>query len=173
MPQPESTALKVSRVFLLILRVLNIVLVVVLVGWFFATFIWEPFFQRLFNVRPARIDAGMLMPTLRIWILLTLPALGAVHILLSRLLAMVETVRAGNAFVPENAALLKTIAWCMLALQVFALACGAMASIMNAAGSRIDWDWSPTGWLAVALLFVLAQVFEEGTRIRTELAEMI
>ena len=31
----------------------------------------------------------------------------------------------------------------------------------------------PTGWLAVALLFVLAQVFEEGTRIRTELEAMI
>ena len=173
MPHARSTALSIARVLLRIFRVLNLILGLVVLGWLLATFIWAPFFQHFFSVRPARLDPGLLMPALRMWMLLTLPALAAVNILLTRLLAMVETVRAGNPFVTGNAVRLKTIAWCMLGLQLFDLVCGAMAAIMNATGSRIDWHWSPTGWLAVALLFVLAQVFEEGTRIRTELEAMI
>ena len=90
-----------------------------------------------------------------------------------RLLAMVETVRSRDPFVPENAARLKTIAWCVLATQVLDLTFGVMAATLNAAGSNIEWKFSATGWLAVVLLFVLAWVFEEGTRLRADLETMI
>jgi hypothetical protein len=173
MPHAYSTALSIARALLRIFRGLNLIMGLMVLGWFLATFIWAPFFQHFFSVQPARLDPDLLLPALRVWMLLTLPALAAVHLLLTRLLAMVETVRAGNPFVPDNAVRLKTIAWCMLGLQLFDLVCGAMAAIMNAAGSRIEWHWWPTGWLAVALLFVLAQVFEEGTRMRGELEAMI
>ncbi len=113
------------------------------------------------------------MPLLRVWMLIAMPAVAAVHLMLSRLLDMVAAVRAGDPFVPENGARMKTIAWCMLAIQLFDLACGAMAAAMNAAGSGIDWSFSVAGWVAVALLFVLARVFEEGTRIRADLEAMI
>src|ERR1041385_6352525 len=156
MSRTYSTALGLSRVLLRILRALNLLMGVLLVSFFLASFVWEPVFREFFSVRPPRIDPGLLIPALRAWMLLTLPALAGVHILLSRLLAIVETVRAGDPFVPGNAARLKTIAWCMLGLQLFDLACGAMAGIMNAAGSRVDWHWSPSGWLAVVLLFDLA-----------------
>jgi hypothetical protein len=33
----------------------------------------------------------------------------------------------------------------------------------------IDWNFSVTPWLAVLLCFVLARVFEEGTRMREDL----
>ena len=92
---------------------------------------------------------------------------------LSRLLAVVETVRSGDPFVPQNAARLKTIAWCVLATQLLHLTFGMLAAAMNAAGSTIDWKFSLTGWLAVVLLFVLAQVFEEGTRMREDLEAMV
>jgi hypothetical protein len=68
---------------------------------------------------------------------------------------------------------LKTIAWCQLAIELLRLVFGAMAAMMNLAGSNIQWSFSPTGWLAVVLLFVLARVFEEGTRIRSDLEAMI
>ncbi len=97
----------------------------------------------------------------------------AVHVVLSRLLAVVETVRSGDPFVPENAARLQTIAWCVLATQLLDLTFGMMAATMNAAGSRIDWKFSVTGWVAVVLLFVLARVFEEGTLMREDLEKMI
>jgi hypothetical protein len=162
-----------SRALLMVARVLNLVIGVLLIVMFLASFGIEPVFRDFFSKQPPRIDPGLLMPALRFWMLLAAPAIAAVHILLSRLLAMVETVRRGDPFVPENAARMKTIAWCVLGLQLLHLAYGVMAAIVNAAGSNIQWTFSGTGWVAVLLLFVLARVFEEGTRIRADLEAMI
>lgn len=177
MSQPASTALGAARVLLGILRVLNLVVGVGLVLGFLASFAFEPVFVAFFTKRPASIDPGWLMPTLRLWMVLALPMVAVVHVLLARLVAVVGTVGAGDPFVAENAARLKTVAWCMLALQLLHLVFGAMAGLMNAAGSRIDWSsslgGSLNGWLGVALVFVLAQVFAEGTRMRADLEKMI
>jgi hypothetical protein len=48
-----------------------------------------------------------------------------------------------------------------------------MAATLNAAGSNVDWEFSANGWLGVVLVFVLARVFEEGTRMRQDLESMI
>ena len=109
----------------------------------------------------------------RLLFVLDVPMVAASHVLLSRLLAIVETVRAGDPFVPENAARLRTIAWCMLVHQLLQLTFGVMAANLRAAGADVDWTFSMSGWVAVVLLFVLARVFEEGTRIRAELEAMI
>jgi Protein of unknown function (DUF2975) len=173
LPDSYAAVLGVSRLLLNILRALNLLAGALLVACFVASFLYEPAFREFFLKQPPRTDSGLLVPVLRVWMLLTVPAIGAVHISLSRLLAMVETVRAGDPFVPDNAVRMKTIAWCTLGLQLFDLLCGVMVAIMNAAGSRMDWSFSVTGWLAVVLLFVLARVFEEGTRIRADLEAMI
>jgi Protein of unknown function (DUF2975) len=173
LPDSYATALGVSRALLRIARILNLGTVVLLAIFFAGSFVFEPAFREFFSKRPPTIDPGLLVPALRVWMLLALPAIAALHVLLSRLLAMVETVRVGDPFVPENAARMKTIAWCLLALQLLHLAYGAMAAIVNAAGSNIQWTFSPIGWVAVVLLFVLARVFEEGTRIRADLEAMI
>jgi Protein of unknown function (DUF2975) len=174
LPDSHATALRASRALLRIWRVLNLGTAALLIVIFAASFIFEPVFREFFSKRPPRIDPGLLMPALRIWMLLALPMVAAVHVLLSRLLAMVETVRLGDPFVPENAVRMKTIAWCVLALELLHLAFGVMAAIVNAAGSNIEgWSFSLTGWVAVVLLFVLARVFEEGTRIRADLEAMI
>lgn len=173
MLRPHSTALSASRILLKILRVFNLIMGVMLVVAVPASFLYEPLFFEFFTKRPPRIDPTWLIPVLRIWIVLALLLVAAVHVSLSRLLAVVETVRAGDPFVPENAARLKTIAWCVLATQLLHLTFGMMAATMNAAGSNIEWKLSLTGWLAVVLLFVLARVFEEGTRMREDLGTMI
>lgn len=173
MPDSYSTALGASRIFLRIARVLNLFTGALLLGCFLASFYFEPTFREFFSKRPPRIDPGLLIPTLRVWMLLSVPVIWIVHVMLSRLLDMVATVRMGDPFVPGNAIRMKTIAWCLLGLQLFHLLCGAMAATMNAAGSNIDWSFSATGWVAVVLLFVLARVFEEGTRIRADLEAMI
>lgn len=172
MPHSYATALGASRILLRILRVLNLLTGAVLIAMFLASFFFEPEFRAFFSKQP-RADAGLLLPILRFWMLLALPAIAAVHVSLSRLLEMVETVRAGDPFVPENAVRMKTIAWCTLGLQLFDLLCGAMVAAVNAAGSNMDWSFSATGWLAVVLLFVLARVFEEGARIRADLEAMV
>jgi hypothetical protein len=168
-----ATALGLSRTLLRLFRVLNLGVGAMLLAGFLASFLFEPLFRDFFTIHPERARPGMLMAVLRTWMLISVPVVAAVHIMLSRLLAMIETLRAGDPFVPENAVRMKTIAWCLLGVQLFNLVCGVMAAAMNAAGSRIEWSFSATGWLAVVLLFVLARVFEEGTRIRTDLEAMI
>lgn len=90
-----------------------------------------------------------------------------VHLLLTRLKSIVETVRAGDPFVPSNARHLQTTAWCLLAIQLLDLGFGAVSL---AADEPFGWNFSLTGWIAVILLFVLAKVFEQGTTMRDELA---
>lgn len=89
------------------------------------------------------------------------------HVLLTRLKAIVETVRAGDPFVAINAKRLKTIAWCLLALQLLDLGFGLASLLVEA---PLAWSFALTGWLAVILLFVLARVFEHGARMRDDLA---
>ena len=173
MSRRPSTALTVARLLLELMRAFNLVVGAGLVVAFVATFVFEPQFFAFFSKRPARIDASWLVPLLRLWMVLTLPLIGIVHVFFSRLLAVVATVRTGDPFVPENAVRLKTIAWCALAGQLYELLFGVMSAAMNAAGSNIEWKFSATGWLAVVLLFVLARVFEEGTQLREDLGTMI
>jgi hypothetical protein len=173
LPDTYSAALGLSRLLLQLLRALNLAVGAALAVCLAASFVFETAFLDFFTKGPARIDPAWMMPILRIWVVLAAPVIAAVHVQLSRLLDMVATVRAGDPFVPENAVRMKTIAWCLLLIQVFDLLNGAMVSLMNAAGSRMDWSFSATGWLALVLLFVLARVFEEGTRIRADLEAMI
>jgi hypothetical protein len=174
MVRPHSGALGAARILLRILRAFNLVTGVMLIVAIPASFLFEPQFFEFFSKRPPRIDPAWLVPALRLWMVLALAMVAAVQVLLARLLAMVETVRVGDPFVPDNAARLQTIAWCALAMQLLHLAFGAMAATVNAAGSNVDWKFSGfTGWLAVLLLFVLARVFEEGTQMREDLQRMI
>jgi hypothetical protein len=93
------------------------------------------------------------------------------HVILRRLLQIVETVRSGDAFDALNAVRLRTIAWAVLALQLIGLVIGAIASKISTSAHplNIDAGFSITGWLAVLLLFVLSRVFAEGARMRDEL----
>ena len=93
------------------------------------------------------------------------------HVLLTRLRAMVATVTAGDPFVPANADRLKTIAWCLLGIQLCDLAFGFVALTVGTRSEALSgWTFSLTGWLAVLLLFVLARVFDHGARLRDDLA---
>lgn len=173
MSDSYSGVLGVSRTLLRIVRVLNLLFGAILATCVVGSFVFEARLLDNFSEMPRVTDARFLLNGLRIWVLIALPVIAAVHIILSRLLAMVATVRAGDPFVPENALRLKTIAWCLLAVQLLDLAFGVMARVVNEAGADVDWEFSINGWVAVVLLFVLARVFEEGTRMRGELEEMI
>jgi hypothetical protein len=93
------------------------------------------------------------------------------HLVLVRLRAMVESVRAGDPFVPANAARLHAIAWVLLVLQLMSLVVGAIGRAISTAAHPIHLDagFSVAGWLAVILTFVLARVFAHGTLLREEL----
>ena len=93
------------------------------------------------------------------------------YIVLKRLLAIVETVRAGDPFVTSNAARLRAIAWTLLSLQLLGLVIGAVVKTISTPAHpvHINAGFSINGWLAVLLTFLLARVFAEGALMRDDL----
>ena len=170
MPHPSSAALPIAYVVLRILIVLN---------WFFGacilallvfTFINEPWTMKALGVT-GYPDAQKVMNGMRIVAALGVAAIPLNHAILKRLLAMVETVRAGDPFVAANAYRLNAIAWVLLALQLISLAIAAIAKVISTPEHPFELDagFSVNGWLAVILSFVLARVFAEGTLMREDL----
>ena len=108
---------------------------------------------------------------MRLIALLAIGAVPLVQVVLRRLLDLVETVRLGDPFVAENAARLRRIAWAVLAMEVLHFAIVSVARYASEGGQPLDigWDFSLPRWITVLMLFVLAQVFEQGTRMREEL----
>jgi hypothetical protein len=108
---------------------------------------------------------------LRTIVVLGLLAVPLQHVLLARLQSIVGTARRGDPFVSENAVRLRTAAWALLGIQVVQLAVALVATTVSTTGHPLDFPaFSIAGWLAVGLMFVLARVFAEGTRLRDDLA---
>jgi hypothetical protein len=123
-----------------------------------------------FDLTPSP-EAERLVMGLRAIAVLGLVAIPCNHVFLKRLLAIVETVRAGDPFVGANAGRLQTIGWALLALQLLSMAIGAIGKAVAVPGHPLNLDagFSINGWLAVFLTFLLARVFAEGTLMREDL----
>jgi DUF2975 family protein len=93
------------------------------------------------------------------------------HVILKRLLSIVDTVRAGDPFISDNARRLQIIARTLFGIQILHLMIGFVISRTKSQAQQLDLDWSfsVTPWIAVLLLFVLARVFEYGARMRADL----
>jgi hypothetical protein len=93
------------------------------------------------------------------------------YVVLKRLLAIVETLRAGDPFVAVNATRLQAIGWALLALQLLSLVVAAIAKVASTPAHPVNVSagFSVSGWLAVLLTFLLARVFAEGTLMRDDL----
>ena len=99
-----------------------------------------------------------------------LPVAVAVHVILTRLIAMIRDTQAGAAFSEANAQRLITIALALLAINVVDLAYGQLSIWASAqTGEYFGWSLSLTGWFAVPLLLVLARLFREGAAMREDL----
>ena len=116
-------------------------------------------------------EADTVVMGLRAIAVLGLAAIPLNYAVLKRLLAIVETVRAGDPFVAANASRLQAIAWALLALQLLSLVIGAIAKAVSTPAHPVHLDagFSINGWLAVLLTFLLARVFAEGTLMREDL----
>jgi hypothetical protein len=117
-------------------------------------------------------DAERVIMGLRAVAVLGLVGIPLNYVVLKRLLAIVQTVRAGDPFVAANAQRLQAIAWALLGLQVLSLVIGTIGSSISSPAHPVHLDagFSISGWLAVILTFLLARVFAEGTLMREDLA---
>jgi len=167
MTQPNADALSASHKVLRILITVNWLFGAAILGMLIWTFIAAEFVARALHVD----DSPRVMLGMRLIMVLGVVAAPITNAILSRLLSIVETVRAGDPFVTENASRLQTVAWSVLALELGRLLVVGIANSVSTATRpiHIDWNFSVTPWLAVLLLFVLARVFDHGARMREDL----
>ena len=108
---------------------------------------------------------------LRVVGLLSLVACVAVYQLFTRLLAILDTVRAGDPFVVANADRLQRIGWALFTIQLLDLGFGGIVLALDRLGvDHATWIPGFTGWIGVVMLFVLARVFRVGAGMRDDLA---
>jgi hypothetical protein len=168
-PASSSAALPIAYVVLRILIVVNWLMVAAILALLFVL-PNEQWIMSSFELSPSP-EAERLVMGLRAIAVLGLAAIPLNYSLLKRLLAIVETVRAGDPFVGANASRLQAIAWALLTLQLLSLVIDAIAKAVSIPAHPLDLDagFSINGWLAVLLTFLLARVFAEGTRMREDL----
>ena len=170
MAQSYPDTLALSRTVLRVLCNLNLALGALILALLIASLIAEAPVMRALGARPAS-DDSMLFVGMRLIMVIGICAVPVAHVVLTRLLTIVETVGIGSPFLSANAERLRMIAWAVLALELMHFAVGTIAAGVSSAAAplNISWGFSLTRWLAVLLLFVLARVFEQGARMREEL----
>ncbi len=165
----SSAALPIAYVMLRILIVVNwlggaaiLALLVVMPN--------EQWIMAAFRLSPSP-EAERLVMGLRAIAVLGLATIPLNYAVLKRLLAIVETVRAGDPFVAANASRLQAIAWVLLALNLLSIVIGAIAKAVSTPAHplHLNAGFSINGWLAVLLTFLLARVFAEGALMREDL----
>ena len=169
MTRPYSAALPIAYVVLRLLIILN---------WLMAAAIFillflvphEQWIMSEFGISPSP-DTDRVIWGLRLVAVIGLISVPLNYMGLKRLVAIVDTVRAGDPFVAANAYRLRTIAWLLLALQLLSLVVGAIGHEINSPAHPVHFDagFSINGWLGVLLTFLLARVFAEGTLMREDL----
>lgn len=169
MSAPLPNALPLSRRVLRALVVLNVIYGAGILALLVASIVAPgPVFGAL-GVRP--LGATVSLIGMRLIMVVGIASAPIAHVILTRLLAIVDTVRAGDPFVIGNAERLQVIAWAVLGLELLHLAVGVIAANAGSAAQPLDinWSFSFTPWIAVLLLFVLARVFDHGARMREDL----
>jgi hypothetical protein len=90
---------------------------------------------------------------------------------LRHLTRIVSTVGEGDPFVPVNAERLRAMGWLTIAVDVVFAVLATVVNLAPRSHGHADGDFTFTlgGILLALVLFVLARVFREGTRLRDEL----
>jgi len=170
MSRPPATALPIAHGGLRLLIVLNWLYAAVVLAILVGMFVAGQWTMTALGI-PQDAQTGALSKGMRAIAALGLASVPLNLAMLRRLVAMVETVRAGDPFVAANASRLQVIAWILLAQQLLSVVIGLIAKSISTPAHpfNLDAGFSPSGWLAVILTFVLARVFAEGAQMRDDL----
>lgn len=166
MSRTSAQALAIARPVIQGLIILNVLYALVIAGLLVFSFFIQDWPQRplgfdMVNAHPW-VGQG-----LRAIVVVGLVGAAIVHTVLQRLRAIVDTVRAGDPFIAENARRLHAIAWSVLALECLRLVVAGISAVVWEPGRVDAFSFAP--WLAVLLFFVLAGVFAQGERMRADL----
>jgi len=94
---------------------------------------------------------------------------GVVLLIVERVRRIFSTLTAGDPFHPANVTRLRAIGFSLAALELINYAVNLVAGWAFPAHVRsVRFPFNPTAWFAVLVVFVLAEVFREGARLRSE-----
>jgi hypothetical protein len=157
---------------------LGLLRIVIAVNWIVAAVILallivsanQQWIMGAFKLSPSA-ETERLVTGMRATAVLGLAVVPLNYFFIKRLLAIVNTVRAGDPFVEPNAHRLNQIAWALLALQALGIVMIEIAKSVSIPGYplHLNAGFSVSGGLAVLLTFLLARVFAEGARMREDL----
>jgi len=166
----HSTALRATWVTLRILIVLNWVLGALIFALLAISFQAKEWTWRALGLGAVAGHEGV-VAGMRAIMVISIVGIPMAHVVFSRLLTIVESVRTGEPFTADNAGRLRTIAWALLGLELLHVCVVAIAAAVSTkeVPLRMSGNFHVSGWLAILLLFVLAQVFLEGTHMREDL----
>ncbi|HEX6859721.1 MAG TPA: DUF2975 domain-containing protein [Caulobacteraceae bacterium] len=91
-----------------------------------------------------------------------------VLVILGRLRRIFATLTAGDPFHPDNVRRLRVVGLVLAALEIGRYVFWAASAVFLPGVDRMDQGFSLTAWFSVLVVFVLAEVFREGARLRSE-----
>ncbi|GAB4528762.1 MAG: DUF2975 domain-containing protein [Amphiplicatus sp.] len=90
---------------------------------------------------------------------------GVMLYIVNRLLEILRTLRFGSPFVRENAVRFRRVGYALLLGEAAKFFFGFLALVT---GAEIDIKIELIAWIGIAAVFVLAEVFHEGARMKEE-----
>ena len=86
----------------------------------------------------------------------------------NRLRRIFGTLTLGDPFRPENVGRLRTVGAILTALQLWSYGLPMLLLRQALPGWREHGGFNPTAWFSILVVFVLAEVFREGARLRQD-----
>ncbi len=93
---------------------------------------------------------------------------GGVLVIVDRLRRIFSTLTAGDPFHPDNVRRLRVVGLILATLELGSYPVAALKVWLSPVHAAPDKGVSLTAWFAVLVVFVLAEVFREGARLRRE-----
>lgn len=94
--------------------------------------------------------------------------LGGLLAILHRLRRVFATLTSGDPFHPDNVRRLREIGLALGGLAIAQIGYRTIGAMLAPGVIRIEGVTNPTPWFSVLVVFVLAEVFREGARLRRE-----
>ena len=92
----------------------------------------------------------------------------ALIVVVQRTRRVFATMIAGDPFDPANVGRLRVIGFALAAMELTAWLARAVARALLPHMQGVKMDVNLTAWFAVLVVFVLAEVFREGARLRSD-----
>jgi len=95
-------------------------------------------------------------------------ASGGWLLIVGQLRSIFKTLTAGDPFHPENVGRLRLIGLVLAGLALGTYLYAMITVLLLPGFQKFETGFSPTTWFSVMVVFVLAEVFREGARLRNE-----